>query len=137
MTAPPLEPNTSADAAPTASGTRRAPAWGSSSPGGPCALAGAIGMGFGPKRRDGLLAEGHESAIVRYVSGVKWRHQMLRAVALIAVVLVAVSGCNRRSEDLEEIRRDQREILFRLGSLTKAIEQAGSRAPAQPGLSES
>ena len=55
---------------------------------------------------------------------------MLRAVALIAVVLVAVSGCNRRSEDLEEIRRDQREILFRLGSLTKAIEQAGSRAPA-------
>ena len=59
---------------------------------------------------------------------------MLRAIALIAVVLVAVSGCNRRSEDLEEIRRDQREILFRLGSLTKAIEQAGRQAPAAADL---
>jgi len=60
---------------------------------------------------------------------------MLRAVALIALALVAVGGCDRRSEDLEEMRRDQREILFRLGVLTKAIEQAGSRAPtaANPG----
>ncbi len=60
---------------------------------------------------------------------------MLRAVALIALVLVPVSGCDSRSEDLEEIRRDQREILFRLGSLAKAIEQTGSPAPtaANPG----
>ena len=60
---------------------------------------------------------------------------MLRAVALIALALVAVGGCDRRSEDLEEVRRDQREILFRLGALAKAIEQAGSRAPtaANPG----
>ena len=60
---------------------------------------------------------------------------MLRAVALIALALVAVGGCDHRSEDLEEVRRDQREILFRLGSLAKAIEQAGSRAPtaANPG----
>ena len=60
---------------------------------------------------------------------------MLRAVALIALALVAVAGCDRRSEELEEVRRDQREILFRLGILTKAIEQAGSRAPtaANPG----
>ena len=60
---------------------------------------------------------------------------MLRAVALIALALVTVGGCDRRSEDLEEVRRDQREILFRLGILTKAIEQAGSRAPtaANPG----
>ena len=54
---------------------------------------------------------------------------MLRAVALIALALVAVAGCDRRSEELEEVRRDQREILFRLGALAKAIEQAGSRAP--------
>jgi protein-disulfide isomerase len=60
---------------------------------------------------------------------------MLRAVALIALALVAVGGCDHPSEDLEEVRRDQREILFRLGSLAKAIEQAGSRAPtaATPG----
>lgn len=60
---------------------------------------------------------------------------MLRAVALIALALVAVGGCDHPSEDLEQVRRDQREILFRLGSLAKAIEQAGSRAPtaANPG----
>ncbi len=60
---------------------------------------------------------------------------MLRAVALIALALVAVGGCDHPSEDLEQVRRDQREILFRLGSLAKAIEQAGSRAPtaAPPG----
>ena len=60
---------------------------------------------------------------------------MLRAVALIALALLALGGCDRRSDDLEEVRRDQREILFRLGSLAKAIEQAGSRAPtaANPG----
>ena len=59
---------------------------------------------------------------------------MLRAVALIAVALVAVGGCDRGSEDLEEVRRDQREILFRLGALAKAIEQAGSRAPTAADL---
>src|SRR5437870_1189796 len=56
-------------------------------------------------------------------------HYMLRAVALIALALAAVGGYDRRSEDLEEVRQDQREILFRLGALTKAIEQAGSHAP--------
>ncbi len=60
---------------------------------------------------------------------------MLRAVALIALALLALGGCDRRSDDLEEVRRDQREILFRLGVLAKTIELAGSRAPtaANPG----
>ena len=59
---------------------------------------------------------------------------MLRPVVLIALMLAAVTGCGRRSEDLEEISRDQREILFRLGALAKAIQQAGSQAPSAADL---
>ena len=59
---------------------------------------------------------------------------MLRAVVLIALMLAAVGGCGRRSEDLEQISRDQREILFRLGALAKAIQQAGSQAPSAADL---
>src|SRR3989442_9693714 len=107
---------------------------GSSSPGGPCTLAGANRHGL--RARNAMTGSSPRAMNPRlHVSGVKWRHQMLRAVALIAAVLVAVNGCNRRSEDLEEIRRDQREILFKLGSLTKAIEKAGKQEPptAAPG----
>src|SRR6185295_6832556 len=57
-----------------------------------------------------------------------WR--MFRLLTSIVLALITVTGCGRGSDKLDEIKQDQREILFRLGTLTKEIEQAAARAPA-------
>jgi len=55
---------------------------------------------------------------------------MFRLLTSIVLALITVTGCGRGSDKLDEIKQDQREILFRLGTLTKEIEQAAARAPA-------
>ena len=46
-------------------------------------------------------------------------------------VAAAVAGCDPKGADLEEVKKDQREIFFKLGSLDKAIQQVGTQ-PAAP-----
>ena len=46
-------------------------------------------------------------------------------------VAAAVAGCDPKGADLEEVKKDQREIFFKLGSLDKAVQQVG-RQPAAP-----
>src|SRR5206468_2919334 len=52
---------------------------------------------------------------------------------LIAYSFVAaeVAGCDPKGADLEEVKKDQREIFFKLGSLDKTIQQVGTQ-PAAP-----
>jgi protein-disulfide isomerase len=46
-------------------------------------------------------------------------------------VAAAVAGCDPKGADLEEVKKDQREIFFKLGSLDKAVQQVGAQ-PAAP-----
>ncbi len=64
----------------------------------------------------------------------------MRIGGLIAYsfVAAAVAGCDPQGADLEEVKKDQREIFFRLGSLDRTIQQAGTQpaAPAKPAADE-
>src|SRR5438552_18081227 len=75
---------------------------------------------FAPPRRAGLLSPAMERAM----------HVMEAVIGCLA--LAALPACGPSAPDLDDVHRDQRELLFRLGRLDRSVEGAAPQPAAAP-----
>src|SRR5262249_49177884 len=51
---------------------------------------------------------------------------------LRSVALVALAACDPNAPELDEMKRDQREMLFRLGQIDRSVQQAATQPAPTP-----
>jgi len=61
-------------------------------------------------------------------------HVMEAVIGCLA--LAALPACGPSAPDLDDVKRDQREILFRLGRLDRSVEGAATQPAAAPAAPE-